>query len=74
MTGFIEEEPPMPLARLSIAMLEDLGYEVNYQSADEYIYNPLFTMSDNKLKRHGHICHRPQIDPVIPKIDSLKSS
>ena len=74
MTGFIEEEPPMPLARLSIAMLKDLGYEVNYKSADDYTYNPLFAHTDNKLRRHGHICHRPKTKPIIPDINDDKSS
>ena len=74
MTGFIEENPPMPLARLTIAMLEDLGYKVNYNSADEYVYNPLLTTSNKKLKRHGHICSRPKSEPIIPKIEDLKIS
>jgi len=36
MTGFAEDTGPMPLSELSIAALEDLGYEVDYEAADEY--------------------------------------
>jgi len=36
MTGFAESTPPMPLSRLTIASLEDIGYTVDYLAADAY--------------------------------------
>jgi hypothetical protein len=36
MTGFIESSAFMPLSRMSIAALGDLGYSVNLGSADAY--------------------------------------
>lgn len=36
MTGFIESDVAMPLSRLSVASLEDIGYTVNLFSADAY--------------------------------------
>lgn len=35
MTGFINA-PPNPISTLTIASVEDIGYEVNYATADEY--------------------------------------
>jgi len=36
MTGFAESMPPMPISIVTIGMLEDLGYSVNYSAADGY--------------------------------------
>jgi hypothetical protein len=36
MTGYAESSPPMPLSRLTIAAMEDLGYAVNFAAADNY--------------------------------------
>jgi hypothetical protein len=36
MTGFLNDGPN-PLSRLTIAALEDMGYEVGYASADAYV-------------------------------------
>lgn len=36
MTGILQEYAESPLSRITIAGLEDLGYTVNYDNADEY--------------------------------------
>lgn len=36
MTGYAESNGNMPLSRLTIAALADLGYQVNYSAADSY--------------------------------------
>ena len=36
MTGFSENSPNMPLSRLTIAGMADLGYVVNYGAAENY--------------------------------------
>ncbi|MCV2888457.1 pre-peptidase C-terminal domain-containing protein [Ruegeria aquimaris] len=36
MTGYAENAPPMPLSRLTIASLQDMGYVVNYAAAEPY--------------------------------------
>ncbi|MCU9837769.1 pre-peptidase C-terminal domain-containing protein [Ruegeria sp. WL0004] len=36
MTGYAENSPPMPLSRLTIASLQDMGYTVNYANAEPY--------------------------------------
>jgi hypothetical protein len=36
MTGFVESNADMPFSRISIASLEDLGYQVNLLSGDPY--------------------------------------
>jgi hypothetical protein len=36
MTGYAQASPPMPLSRLTVGAMEDLGYRVNYAAADPY--------------------------------------
>ena len=36
MTGYAESTGTMPLSRLTIAAMQDLGYAVNYAAADSY--------------------------------------
>lgn len=36
MTGFAENQPPMPISVLTVGLLQDLGYQVNYGAADPY--------------------------------------
>jgi hypothetical protein len=36
MTGYAENEPPMPLSIVTIGVLQDLGYTVNYGAADSF--------------------------------------
>ncbi|MEX5728137.1 Ca2+-binding RTX toxin-like protein [Rhodovulum iodosum] len=36
MTGYAENSPPMPLSRLTVGGLEDLGYAVDYGAAEAY--------------------------------------
>jgi hypothetical protein len=36
MTGYAESTGPMPLSRLTVAAMQDLGYTVNYAAADGY--------------------------------------
>ena len=36
MTGYVEGGPPMPISKLTLASVEDLGYTVNYGVADAY--------------------------------------
>jgi hypothetical protein len=38
MTGFIEQNPNMPLSAITLASLEDLGFSVNYLSADPFFF------------------------------------
>lgn len=35
MTGYAENNPPMPLSSLTVGAFEDLGYTVNYAAADQ---------------------------------------
>lgn len=37
MTGYAENSPPMPLSRMTIGSLQDMGYVVNYGAADPYV-------------------------------------
>lgn len=37
MTGFVEEDADMPLSSMSLASLQDLGYQVNLLSADPFL-------------------------------------
>jgi hypothetical protein len=37
MTGYAESSGPMPLSRMTIASLQDLGYAVNYAAAESYV-------------------------------------
>jgi len=36
MTGYAENSPPMPLSRVTIGSLQDMGYVVNYGAAEPY--------------------------------------
>jgi len=36
MTGYVEENAEMPLSRMTVATLDDLGYQVDYSAADPY--------------------------------------
>lgn len=36
MTGYAENNPPMPISTITIGALEDLGYSVDYSQADNY--------------------------------------
>jgi len=36
MTGYAQNSPPMPLSRMTIGSLQDMGYVVNYGSAEPY--------------------------------------
>jgi Leishmanolysin len=38
MTGFVEQNPNMPLSAITLASLEDLGFSVNYLSADPFFF------------------------------------
>ena len=38
MTGFVEFNPNMPLSAITLASLEDLGFSVNYLSADPFFF------------------------------------
>jgi hypothetical protein len=42
MTGYAEDTANMPLSRMTVASLQDLGYVVDYAAADEYVmpYRP----------------------------------
>lgn len=39
MTGYAENAPPMPLSRVTVGALEDLGYTVSYAMADSFTLN-----------------------------------
>ncbi|MEM7453019.1 MAG: leishmanolysin-related zinc metalloendopeptidase [Planctomycetota bacterium] len=77
MTGFINTGTN-PLSRLTIASLEDLGYDVNYHAADPYSIPTQFEMmmmgvgSDCSSQTCG-MCNgsRKKIVPVILSEDSL---
>jgi hypothetical protein len=36
MTGWAENSPPMPLSKITVGSLEDLGYTVSYTMADSF--------------------------------------
>jgi len=36
MTGFAQNSPPMPLSRVTVGSLQDMGYTVNYSAAEAY--------------------------------------
>lgn len=36
MTGYSESSPPLPLSRLTIAAMKDLGYQVNFDAAEAF--------------------------------------
>lgn len=71
MTGFLNAGPN-PLSRLTIASLEDLGYEVNYDAANEYVLPSSHDLVMMGIGADGHrqICQmcgggvRP-IDPIV---------
>lgn len=48
MTGFIDIGMN-PLSRMTIASLEDIGYEVNYHAADAYILPGLRMLAEMGL-------------------------
>lgn len=50
MTGFVNSGT-MPLSKLTVGVLEDLGYRVNYAAADSYTL-PL--VSSQGIDEHGH--------------------
>jgi hypothetical protein len=55
MTGFAEQAPAvMPLSRLTVATLQDLGYQVSYDAADPYSLPRPSIMSSAASK--GHSC------------------
>jgi len=37
MTGYVENDPPMPVSVVTIGAFQDLGYEVNYSAADPFL-------------------------------------
>ena len=37
MTGYAENSPPMPLSRMTVGTLQDMGYTVDYAGADPYV-------------------------------------
>ena len=45
MTGFVENTGAMPLSRMTVGSLDDLGYDVNYRAADPYSVTPLFRVA-----------------------------
>jgi hypothetical protein len=48
MTGYAENSPPMPLSIITVGAFEDLGYEVDYSSADDFTFiNPELVIQDN---------------------------
>ena len=51
MTGYAEESGPMPLSRMTVAALEDLGYTVDYNQADDYTM-PTTNGSSRRIKSY----------------------
>lgn len=66
MTGFISAGINQ-LSRVTLGILEDMGFEVDYNAADDYTFEELDRKS-RTLSHHGHICGRPNTEPIIPKI------
>ena len=56
MTGFKENTPPMPLSILTVAAMQDLGYRVNYEAADFFelqtLYSPII---DDLMARNTNL-------------------
>ena len=45
MTGYAENTPPMPISRVTIGALEDIGYTVDYSQSDSYTLNGSSSLS-----------------------------
>eukprot|EP00978_Attheya_sp_CCMP212_P030766 scaffold114338_cov55-Attheya_sp.AAC.2 len=64
MTGFAEQAPiAMPLSRLTVATLQDLGYQVSYDAADPYSLPLTSIMSSAPSK--GHPCCKAKKRPIF---------
>ena len=61
MTGYLSAGVPNPLSRLTIAGLEDVGYGVSYEAADNYSLSPLKL----QMTPRGPGLHSV---PVMPKV------
>ena len=55
MTGFIEQAPPMPISRITVGALQDIGYTVNLNAADNY------TPPGSLRQRRHRRPHRPRL-------------
>ena len=52
MTGFLNSQGGNPLSLLSIATLEDLGYQVDYSTAEDYTPKPACCQQGNTRKKN----------------------
>ncbi len=68
MTGF-SDDGDMPLSRLTIASLADLGYQVDYSQADPYTLPPCYVSNCLKPQSHEQPEHWEIILPARYKID-----
>ena len=69
MTGFLSGSN-RALSRLSIAAFEDLGYEVNYDAADEYSLPTFFELAEKGITeavRKCDLCRMGRPEPVLHK-------
>lgn len=56
MTGFAESTGTMPLSRLTVGALKDLGYQVNLDAAESYSLPSRRRLRGSAKKRHYHHC------------------
>ncbi|GEM47518.1 hypothetical protein DC3_31530 [Deinococcus cellulosilyticus NBRC 106333 = KACC 11606] len=59
MTGF-SESGPMPLSRMTVGALEDLGYQVNYNAADPYTVPVKPSGIEKQSLEHGELLLKPR--------------
>jgi hypothetical protein len=64
MTGYVEQSGEMPLSRMTIASLRDLGYEVNIEAANPYLLpDPAFVAGRLSAAPRRQCCvHFPEIE------------
>lgn len=53
MTGFVEQGSPMPMSRMTVRSLEDIGYQVKIENAEPY-HVPASSVGQRKLRSSKH--------------------
>lgn len=65
MTGFVEDDGDMPLSRITIASLEDIGFAVNLFSADPFAFTPASILSPRLMPGKAPIWEAPLVVPLF---------
>jgi hypothetical protein len=64
MTGFLDRNGTIPLSRVTVASLQDLGYQVNLSAADPYSITAAlyaFPFVERGLSLHRDVVRGPEI-------------